>query len=82
MALQSSGILAITGLFLAERLSCCTQSELDTKFELQQHAPAYLFCLPCQYCVVQNILAMYTCACAPVGPPYVRTTIAIPVTAT
>eukprot|EP00972_Heterocapsa_arctica_P011480 1683061-Heterocapsa_arctica.AAC.1 len=64
---RSSGILAITIIFLAERLSFCTTSELETNVELRKHAPA-LFCSTPIF-VVQNTFVMYNCACAPVGPP-------------
>eukprot|EP00972_Heterocapsa_arctica_P002835 417500-Heterocapsa_arctica.AAC.1 len=64
---RSPGILAITIIFLAERLQCCTNSELYIKFELQQRAPALFFPMPIS--VVQNTLVMDTCACTPVGPP-------------
>eukprot|EP00972_Heterocapsa_arctica_P037485 5518914-Heterocapsa_arctica.AAC.1 len=64
---RSSGVLAITIIFLAGRLSFYTQSELETNVEFQQHAPALLLSMP--IFVVRNTLVMYTCACTPVGPP-------------
>eukprot|EP00972_Heterocapsa_arctica_P034313 5053680-Heterocapsa_arctica.AAC.1 len=54
----SSGILAITIRFLAEQLSFCTKSELER--------PILSFK---NMLLVQNTLVMYTCACAPIGPP-------------
>eukprot|EP00972_Heterocapsa_arctica_P054212 7988923-Heterocapsa_arctica.AAC.1 len=64
---KSSGILAITIGFLAERSSFCTASGLETNVELQKHAPALLLSTP--VLVGQNTLFLYTCACTPVGPP-------------
>eukprot|EP00972_Heterocapsa_arctica_P094681 13960805-Heterocapsa_arctica.AAC.1 len=63
---RSSGILAITIRFLAERLYICPNSEHETNVELHKHAPNAFCSMPYLLC---NTLVMYTCACTPVGPP-------------
>eukprot|EP00972_Heterocapsa_arctica_P089037 13130925-Heterocapsa_arctica.AAC.1 len=61
---RSSGIVAITTRFLAERSSFCTKSELENKIEHQKQ------CFSMPILLVRSTLVMYTCACAPVGPTY------------
>eukprot|EP00972_Heterocapsa_arctica_P086509 12751332-Heterocapsa_arctica.AAC.1 len=64
---RSSSIFATTIRFLAERLSFCTTSELDTNFELQTRSSIVF--VDAHNCVVQNTLVMYACAYTPVGLP-------------
>eukprot|EP00972_Heterocapsa_arctica_P034709 5108601-Heterocapsa_arctica.AAC.1 len=66
----SLGILAITIILFAKRLSFCTTSELDTHFERQQHARSIIACcsmpiyLLCNAPLSCTPVRLYTCMAA------------------